>query len=102
MRNPTQAEIAAAIITGEATSTTVGELVAVTARVPSWVVGTLDAIGTRTGRSRNYVINMALAVGLEAMQEHLAPEVRDELAFLAGDAMSTTRAKGDNTSGEVV
>ncbi len=98
---PSQAEIAASVLSGTATLMTKGELVPITGRVPSWVMSVLDAMATRAGKSRNYVVNIVLAAGLEAVQEHMTEEVRAELSLLSADAMSLTRAEGRNESGEL-
>jgi hypothetical protein len=98
---PTRAEFAAAVLSGTVDLMTKGELVPITGRVPSWVMAVLDAMATRSGKSRNYVVNLVLATGLDAVQEHMSEEVRAELHLLSADAMSLTRSEGRNVSGEL-
>jgi hypothetical protein len=97
MLPPNKAELAAGIIQREADLMTKGQLLPLTGRVPIWVMGVLDAMALRSGKSRNYTMNLVLAAGLEAIQEHLPEEVREELRFISSD-MSSDPA---STSGEI-
>lgn len=92
------AEMAAAIIRREGDMMTKGQLLPLTGRVPIWVMGVLDAMALRSGKSRNFTMNLVLAAGLEAVQEHLPDEVRQELRFLSNDMTSDP----ESSSGEVV
>lgn len=100
LHDPSEAEMAAAVIVGTGTSTTVGILVPFSVRLPSFQVAQLDAIAIHTGRSRNYVLNMVVRAGLSAINEYLPSEVREQLSFLAGDALSMELPDGSE-SGEV-
>lgn len=90
-------EMAAHIIQREGDLMTKGQLLPLTGRVPIWVMGVLDAMALRSGKSRNYTMNLVLAAGIEAIQEHLPAEVREELRFISHDMSSSP----DLTSGEV-
>lgn len=95
---PSSAEMAAAIIRREGDLTTKGQLVPFSVRVPIWVVGVLDAMALRSGKSRNFTLNLVLAAGIDAVQEHLPQDVRDELRFISHDMTSDPL----NVSGEIV
>lgn len=99
---PTLAEQAAAVIVGMGTDFTKGVLVPFSIRVPVWVVAVLDAMAARTGRSRNYVLNLALAVGVDEIQRELPEEVRQELRILAADAQGQVLEQPGNVSGQVL
>ena len=94
---PTTAEMAAAVIQQTATKFTKGVLTPITGRVPIWVMGALDAMATRSGKSRNFTMNLVLEAGLEAIREHLPPEVQQELQWMSQDMLSNP----ENASGEV-
>jgi hypothetical protein len=97
VKPPSVAEQAAAVILQTATSYTKGQLTPITGRVPVWVMGALDAMSTRSGKSRNFTMNLVLAAGLDAIQEHLPEEVRQELRWISQDMLSNP----ENRSGEV-
>jgi hypothetical protein len=100
--DPTAAERAAAVIAGAGDEYTKGVLVPFSIRVPVWVVAVLDAMATRTGRSRNYVLNLVLAAGIDEIQRELPEEIRQELAFLANDAQGKAMELPGNVSGQVL
>ena len=91
------AEMAAAIIRREGDLMTKGQLLPITGRVPIWVMGVLDAMALRSGKSRNFTMNLVLAAGIDAVQEHLPEDVRQELRFISQDMLSDP----SSTSGEV-
>ncbi len=97
VKPPTVAEHAAAVILQESGLMTKGQLTPITGRVPVWVMGALDAMSTRAGKSRNFTMNLVLAAGLDAIQEHLPEEVREELRWMSNDMLSNP----ENSSGEV-
>ena len=91
------AEMAAEIIRREGDLMTKGQLLPITGRVPIWVMGVLDAMALRSGKSRNFTMNLVLAAGIDAVQEHLPEDVRQELRFISQDMLSDP----SSTSGEV-
>lgn len=97
VKPPSAAEIAASVILQTTTIYTKGQLTPLTGRIPVWVMGALDAISKRTGKSRNFTMNLVLGAGLDAIQEHLPEEVRQELRSMSQDMLSNP----ENTSGEV-
>jgi hypothetical protein len=97
VKPPTVAEQAAAVILQTATSFTKGQLTPITGRIPVWVMGALDAMSARAGKSRNFTMNLVLAAGLDAIQEHLTEEVREELRWMSHDMLSNP----ENSVGEV-
>ncbi len=97
VKPPTVAEQVAAIVMQTGQVMTKGQLTPITGRVPVWVMGALDAMSTRAGKSRNFTMNMVLAAGLDAIQEHLPEDVRQELRWMSQDMLSNP----ENSSGEV-
>ncbi len=97
VKPPSVAEQVASVMLHAGTISTKGQLTALTGRVPVWVMGALDAMSTRAGKSRNFTMNMVLAAGLDAIQEHLPEDVRQELRWMSQDMLSNP----ENSSGGV-
>ena len=98
---PSKAEHAAAVLSKSADTFIKGELVPTSLRVPAWIMAKLDALATHSGKSRNYVVNLVLDAGLDSILSNFEPETLEQLDFLARDALSTTRSRGQNVSGEI-
>lgn len=97
--DPSKAELAAMVVSRSGGVFTKGELVPTSVRIPIWVMARLDAMATRSGRSRNHVLNLAIDAGIEAMDAHLPEDVKVEIEHLKNDALSLL--SGGGMSGEV-
>lgn len=95
------AEMAASTIANTGKSFSKGELVPVSLRLPSWMMSELDAMAAHSKQSRNQVINLVLAAGVEAVKLHLDASVLLKLEHLSEDSMTSSRALGRNVFGEV-
>lgn len=95
---PTMGEVIAGMFEGRATASSSAQLAPLSGRVPVYVMAKLDAMATRASKSRNAMLNLVIEAGLQAIEEHVSEEVREELRFLESDALSTTYP---TSSGEV-
>ena len=98
---PSKAEHAANVIARTAKQTTAGELVPASIRLPSWVMSDLDAMALHSNQSRNHIINLVIAAGIEAVKVHLDKALAVELDALADSEMTRERAMGKNVSGSI-
>lgn len=88
---PSEAQVLADLINGEAKVETIASQRAISARINLMTLARVDAMAQKAGKSRNDMLNMLLDVGCEEVYQHLpSPAVEDlqarELASLTSEA----------------
>lgn len=97
-----KAALAAAVLSGKAEAMHRGQTIAVMLRMPIYTLAKIDAFAAQSGKKRGGVINMLCEVGIEAVQEHMSPEVGEQLVQLESEAWTKLAAvvEGKQSSDE--
>jgi predicted DNA-binding protein len=78
-KQPTEAQMLAAVIAGNGEITHAGSLRGISFRMPVITIARVDAMAQKASKSRNQMLNMLLDVGIDAVYEHFTQEQIEEL-----------------------
>lgn len=79
---PNKAEFLAALLMGKAKSEGRAALVPLSVRIPVWQLAQLDAMASKSGKSRNSMVALLFSAGFDAVLSHLDQKTIDELGRL--------------------
>lgn len=88
----TEAEHVAAIVEGRGKTEYIGATTVISVRLPKTLEAEVQAFAHKSGKTRNGMIASLLAVGMDAVREHLSQETIDEINVLMQERLSDMEA----------
>jgi hypothetical protein len=81
-------EHVAAMLSGNATTNSVSAVKVVAYRVPMHLLGPVDAMSKKAGKSRNAMLNLLVRVGIDEVRKQLSDDAAEALTLAESEAYS--------------
>jgi hypothetical protein len=92
---PTNTQHVAAMVSGHASSRSQSVSKTISYRAPVFLIGAIDAMAQKSGKSRNAMMGLLLQVGIDEVRRELDPEVAQSLRVSEAKVMLDLLEAGD-------
>jgi len=96
----TNTEHVALMLSSNATSNMVAVMKVVAYRVPLHLLGPVDAMAKKAGKSRNAMLNLLVQVGIDEVRKQLSDDVAE--ALVVGESEAFALLLGDASPAETI